>query len=91
MIFSKKRRKRYNTLVKHIGNTHEIQKQKMIILEYFYFFCYINTMIEVLITSRGVSTRCTDEQQRAPAAKKRSMILLVNFLSRSIGQKRRME
>ena len=41
----------------------------------------------VLITSRGVSTRCTDEQQRAPAAKKRSMILLVNFLSRSIGDR----
>jgi hypothetical protein len=39
----------------------------------------------VFITSRGVSTKWTDEQQRVPAAKKCRMILLVNFFSLSIG------
>ncbi len=41
----------------------------------------------VFITSRGVSTKWTDEQQRVPAAKKRRMILLVNFFSLSIGDR----
>ena len=39
----------------------------------------------VLTTSKGVKARCTEDIHRAPAAKKRRIMLVVNFFSLSIG------
>lgn len=41
----------------------------------------------VFTTSNGVKIKWTEEEQSAPAAKKRRMISLVNFLSLSIGDR----